>query len=196
MQNLQSSLNKMGKTVTQIIHFKNYETRTFEGILTEEIYQNNGITYLPIIDGRTLEIIADNVEMIRVRQEGQKPKFGEESITKIIHCKSGNKLTADVLIGTEKIGEFLKMDLKSGEYLLVNLKNILFFETFPRNELFTGIILEDNLENQEKEIEIFKKVFKQMQIGFQKTTNICKFLDSLNQKERDRLTDLAQRINL
>lgn len=37
--NLQSSANDIGETVTQIIHFKGGEKRTFHGIITNSIKQ-------------------------------------------------------------------------------------------------------------------------------------------------------------
>lgn len=35
--NLKSSINEVGKVVTQIIHFKNGEEKTFDNIITESI---------------------------------------------------------------------------------------------------------------------------------------------------------------
>ena len=69
MKDLQSSLKKKGKYVTQIIHFKNGVKRTFEGVSTGEIKQGQ-MTKLELIDGRTVLINDINVLCIEV--------FGED----------------------------------------------------------------------------------------------------------------------
>ena len=68
MKDLQSSLKKKGKYVTQIIHFKNGVKRTFEGVSTGEIKQGQ-MTKLELEDGRTVLINDINVLCIEVFSE-------------------------------------------------------------------------------------------------------------------------------
>ena len=68
MKDLQSSLKKKGKYVTQIIHFKDGVKRTFEGVSTGEIKQGQ-MTKLELIDGRTVLINDINVLCIEVFSE-------------------------------------------------------------------------------------------------------------------------------
>ena len=57
---LESSVKKQGKLVTQIIHFTNGEKRTFENILTTNIKQGQ-FTKLMTSDGRMIMINDKNV---------------------------------------------------------------------------------------------------------------------------------------
>lgn len=68
--NLQSSVNKLGTTVTQIIHFSGGNKRTFSGIITESIKQGE-FTKLTLTDGRMLLINTNNVDLIEVFPENQ-----------------------------------------------------------------------------------------------------------------------------
>jgi hypothetical protein len=68
VKDLQSSLKKKGKYVTQIIHFKNGVKRTFEGVSTGEIKQGQ-MTKLELEDGRTVLINDINVLCIEVFSE-------------------------------------------------------------------------------------------------------------------------------
>ena len=68
MKDLQSSLKKKGKYVTQIIHFKDGVKRTFEGVSTNEIKQGQ-MTKLELKDGRTVMINDRNVLCIEVFSE-------------------------------------------------------------------------------------------------------------------------------
>jgi hypothetical protein len=68
VKDLQSSLKKKGKYVTQIIHFKDGVKRTFEGVSTGEIKQGQ-MTKLELIDGRTVLINDINVLCIEVFSE-------------------------------------------------------------------------------------------------------------------------------
>ena len=68
--NLQSSVNKLGTTVTQIIHFSHGNKRTFSGIITESIKQGE-FTKLTLTDGRMLLINTNNVDLIEVFPENQ-----------------------------------------------------------------------------------------------------------------------------
>ena len=63
--NLGSSVNKVGKTVTQIIHFVGGEKRTFSGIKSETIQQGQ-FTKLWLNDGSVIMINDKNVLCIEV----------------------------------------------------------------------------------------------------------------------------------
>lgn len=62
---LESSIKKQGKLVTQIIHFTNGEKRTFENILTTNIKQGQ-FTKLMTSDGRMIMINDKNVLCIEI----------------------------------------------------------------------------------------------------------------------------------
>lgn len=62
---LESTVKKQGKFVTQIIHFMNGEKRTFEDIKTENIKQGQ-FTKLETKDGRLIMINDKNVLCIEV----------------------------------------------------------------------------------------------------------------------------------
>ena len=66
--NLQSTANKQGKTVTQIIHFKGGIKRTFRGVLTETIAQGQFTKYFNI-DGTMIMINDDNVLCVEIFKE-------------------------------------------------------------------------------------------------------------------------------
>lgn len=66
--NLQSSVNKLGKNVTQIIHFTGGNKRTFQGIITETI-KDGSFTKMMLVDGRMLMINSNNVDCIEVLKE-------------------------------------------------------------------------------------------------------------------------------
>lgn len=68
MTDLQSSIKKQGKYVTQIIHFVGGEKRTFEEIDSEFIKQGQ-FTKLTTKDGRMILINDKNVLCIEVFQE-------------------------------------------------------------------------------------------------------------------------------
>lgn len=68
--NLQSTTQKVGKVVTQIIHFSGGNKRTFSGILTETIKQGE-FTKMILKDGRMLMINTANVDCVEI--------FAEES---------------------------------------------------------------------------------------------------------------------
>ena len=68
MPNLHSTVNAMGKTVTQIIHFSNGNKRTFSGILTESIKQGE-FTKFKLLDGRMIMINTANVDCVEVFDE-------------------------------------------------------------------------------------------------------------------------------
>lgn len=62
---LKSSVNKLGKTVTQIIHFSGGNKRTFNGIITESIKQGE-FTKFNTTDGRLVMINTNNVDCVEV----------------------------------------------------------------------------------------------------------------------------------
>jgi len=66
--NLHSTTNKMGKYVTQIIHFKGGDKLTFSGIDTESIKQGQ-FTKMQTKDGRLLMVNDRNVNLIEVFKE-------------------------------------------------------------------------------------------------------------------------------
>lgn len=66
--NYQSSVSKVGKIVSQIIHFSGGNKRTFEGIITESIVQGE-FTKMKTTNGRTLMINTSNVDCIEVFKE-------------------------------------------------------------------------------------------------------------------------------
>jgi len=68
MPNLHSTINSMGKTVTQIIHFSNGNKRTFSGIVSESIKQGE-FTKMNLRDGRMLLVNTANVDCIEVFDE-------------------------------------------------------------------------------------------------------------------------------
>ena len=70
MKDLQSSLKKKGKYVTQIIHFKDGIKRTFEGVSTNDIKQGQ-MTKLELKDGRYVLINDNNVLCIEVFGENE-----------------------------------------------------------------------------------------------------------------------------
>jgi hypothetical protein len=65
MTDLQSTTKKQGNLVTQIIHFKGGEKRTFENIKTSNIKQGQ-FTKLETGDGRLIMINDKNVLCIEV----------------------------------------------------------------------------------------------------------------------------------
>lgn len=65
MVDLQSSVSKKGKLVTQIIHFVGGEKRTFENIITTEIKQGQ-FTKLNTIDGKYILVNDKNVLCIEI----------------------------------------------------------------------------------------------------------------------------------
>jgi hypothetical protein len=68
MKDLQSSVKKQGKLVTQIIHFIGGEKRTFENIETNQIKQGQ-FTKLNTRDGRMIFINDKNVLCIEIFPE-------------------------------------------------------------------------------------------------------------------------------
>lgn len=66
--NLKSSINKVGDSVTQIIHFSGGNKRTFKGILTDTISQGE-FTKMTLKDGRMLLINTQNVDCVEVFKE-------------------------------------------------------------------------------------------------------------------------------
>ena len=66
--NLQSTVNQQGKTVSQIIHFKDGIKRTYHGILPETIKQGQ-FTKMKLVDGSMLMVNDDNVNMIETFKE-------------------------------------------------------------------------------------------------------------------------------
>jgi len=68
MTNLKSSVEKMGKYVTQILHFQNGNKRTFSGIDTTTI-KDGSFTKMDMKDGRMLLVNSRNVDVIEVFRE-------------------------------------------------------------------------------------------------------------------------------
>ncbi len=64
-KSLRSSTEQLGKYVTQIIHFKGGNKRTFEDIDTSTIKQGE-FTKMKLKDGRMLMINTNNVDCIEV----------------------------------------------------------------------------------------------------------------------------------
>ena len=67
--NLQSSVNKEGKYVTQIVHFKDGQRKTIHGIISSSI-ETGKFTKFNCKDGRMIMVNDENVNMIET--------FGEE----------------------------------------------------------------------------------------------------------------------
>lgn len=65
---LLSSAAKVGKTVTQILHFKDGSKKTIEGILTNTIRQGQ-FTQYQLKDGRLIYINDKNINLIEVFKE-------------------------------------------------------------------------------------------------------------------------------
>jgi hypothetical protein len=68
MQNLKSSVNDQGESVTQIIHFVNGVKRTYHGILSNSIKQGQ-FTKMMCKDGTMIMINDDNVLCIEIFKE-------------------------------------------------------------------------------------------------------------------------------
>jgi hypothetical protein len=66
--NLNSTVNKQGKTVTQIIHFKDGIKRTFNGIISESITQGQFTKFFKK-DGGMIMINDSNVLCIEIFKE-------------------------------------------------------------------------------------------------------------------------------
>ncbi len=66
--NLESTVNKEGKTVTQIIHFEGGIKRTFDGILPETIKQGQ-FTKMRRTNGSLLVVNDDKVLCIEIFEE-------------------------------------------------------------------------------------------------------------------------------
>ena len=66
--NLLSSVNKEGKHVTQIIHFKDGTRKTIHGIITSSI-ETGKFTKFYCKDGRMIMVNDDNVNMIETFKE-------------------------------------------------------------------------------------------------------------------------------
>lgn len=62
---LKSSVKEKGDTVTEIIHFKHGEKKTFEGVKTDTIQQSE-YTRFDLEDGRRIYINGDNVNFFEV----------------------------------------------------------------------------------------------------------------------------------
>lgn len=69
--NLDSTVNKEGKTVTQIIHFEGGIKRTFNGIIPETIKQGQ-FTKMRRINGSLLVINDSKVLCIEIFDENEK----------------------------------------------------------------------------------------------------------------------------
>lgn len=67
-QNLNSSVNKQGEVVTQIIHFKNGIKKTFTGVLSESLVQGQFTKFFRI-DGSMVMINDKNVLCIEIFTE-------------------------------------------------------------------------------------------------------------------------------
>ena len=67
--NLLSSVNKEGKYVTQIVHFKDGQRKTIHGIISSSI-ETGKFTKFNCKDGRMIMVNDENVNMIET--------FGEE----------------------------------------------------------------------------------------------------------------------
>lgn len=66
--NLQSTVNKVGKTTTQIMHFVGGEVRTFHGVISSEI-KDGRFLKLKLLDGRMLIINTKNHLLTEVFNE-------------------------------------------------------------------------------------------------------------------------------
>lgn len=66
--NLRSTVNVMGRFVTQIIHFNGGNKRNIRGIDTESIKQGE-FTKMKLRDGRLIMINTANVDMVEVFAE-------------------------------------------------------------------------------------------------------------------------------
>ena len=66
--NLLSSVNKEGKYVTQIIHFKDGQRKTIHGIISSSI-ETGKFTKFNCKDGRMIMVNDENVNMIETFKE-------------------------------------------------------------------------------------------------------------------------------
>tara|TARA_R110002020_G_scaffold202637_1_gene405754 strand:+ start:791 stop:1039 length:249 start_codon:yes stop_codon:yes gene_type:complete len=66
--NLLSSVNKEGKYVTQIVHFKDGQRKTIHGIISSSI-ETGKFTKFNCKDGRMIMVNDDNVNMIETFKE-------------------------------------------------------------------------------------------------------------------------------
>ena len=76
MKNLESSVTKQGKYVTQIIHFKGGYRKTIRNIDTDTIEQGQ-FTKFKCKDGRMIMINDANVLMVEVFTEEQFKNIGD-----------------------------------------------------------------------------------------------------------------------
>lgn len=67
-KNLLSTVNKMGKSVTQVFHFIGNEKMTFEGLIPETIKEGE-FTKIMAKDGRMLLINRKNLLLVEVFSE-------------------------------------------------------------------------------------------------------------------------------
>ena len=68
---LKSTVNEMGDTVTQIIHFKDGIKRTFTGVITKSLKQGQ-FTKFKLLNGTMILINDENVLLIEVIPEENK----------------------------------------------------------------------------------------------------------------------------
>ena len=66
--NLRSTANKIGKVVTQIIHFSGGQKITVEHIISSSIKQGE-FTKMILTDGRMVMVKTSNVDMVEVFPE-------------------------------------------------------------------------------------------------------------------------------
>jgi hypothetical protein len=66
--NLKSTVNKMGKSVTQVFHFEGNEKLTYEGLLPETIKEGE-MTKIMCRDGRMLLINRKKLLLVEVFDE-------------------------------------------------------------------------------------------------------------------------------
>lgn len=66
--NLSSSVNEVGKTVTQIVHFSDGGKKTFNGVIADSIYQSE-FTRFDLISGLRVYVNTKNVNFFECFDE-------------------------------------------------------------------------------------------------------------------------------
>lgn len=161
MQNLKSTVENIGELVDQKIFFKSKEIRKFNWIYSRSIRQNI-FTEMKTNNWTILNINTDNVNLVIVYPHWSVEKIVPGKYTKIYHFSGGMKVSLNVNLLEEKVGEFNKFDLSCGAFAMVLSKNVDILEIQThidkRDEDFILSIkeLEDNhykMKNLEKKLK-------------------------------------------
>lgn len=113
MPDLNSTVNVMGETVTQIIHFAHGNKRTFSGILTNTIKQGE-FTKMMLQDGRMLMINTANVDCIEIFKEPNSNQQAAEENESLVDTELYQQAEAVVIAAKEASTALLQFHLQIG----------------------------------------------------------------------------------